>query len=66
MGNEDTEIPPTPHTSDTLLENQAHIGWQPARHGRSFFFTLLELFADRYACRNGPALAYTRNPPERI
>ncbi|KAJ5366316.1 Transcription factor [Penicillium brevicompactum] len=35
MGNEDTEIPPTPHTSDTLLENQAHIGWQPARHGRN-------------------------------
>ncbi|CAG7952694.1 unnamed protein product [Penicillium olsonii] len=33
MGDEETEVPPTPHTSDSLLENQANIGWHSIRHG---------------------------------
>ena len=37
MGDEETEVPPTPHTSDSLLENQANIGWHSIRHGTKLF-----------------------------
>lgn len=40
IGDEEADVPPTPHTSDTLLENQDHIGW-PALPISMYFWLIV-------------------------
>ncbi|CAG7949011.1 unnamed protein product [Penicillium salamii] len=66
MGDEHTEVPPTPHTSDTLLESHANVGWHSVRHGMGPPLHTPETpqrgYENRGAVQNSHQSRFSKNP----